>query len=93
MESRQGLTISRLIVKAADQTDTGDYACSSDAGASNSTAIHVITGKAPFMYAIIFFVLLAAFYADASLEVAFATFIIGTRAICTVCILLSAALF
>ena len=44
MESRQGLTISRLIVKAADQTDTGDYACSSDAGSSNSTAIHVITG-------------------------------------------------
>ena len=45
VESRQGLTISRLIVKAADQTDTGDYACSSDAGSSNTTAIHVITGK------------------------------------------------
>ena len=45
VESRAGLTTSRLIVKAADQTDTGDYACSSDAGSSNSTAIHVITGK------------------------------------------------
>jgi len=45
VESRAGLTTSRLIVKAADQTDTGDYACSSDAGSSNSTAIHVITGE------------------------------------------------
>ena len=40
-----GLVTSRLIVEAADQTDTGNYSCSSDAGHSNSTAIHVITGK------------------------------------------------
>jgi hypothetical protein len=32
-------------VEAADQSDTGNYACSSDAGNSNTTAIHVITGN------------------------------------------------
>lgn len=55
VESRQGLTISRLIVKAADQTDTGDYACSSDAGSSNSTAIHVITGRVANAFFVPFF--------------------------------------
>ena len=39
------LTISRLLVSSADQSDAGDYACSSEAGYSNTTAIHVITGK------------------------------------------------
>lgn len=45
IESRPNLTVSRLIVQAADQSDTGNYACSSDAGSSNITAIHVITGE------------------------------------------------
>ena len=39
------LTISRLLVKSADQSDAGNYACSSEAGYSNTTAIHVITGN------------------------------------------------
>ena len=39
------LTISRLLVSSADQSDAGNYACSSEAGYSNTTAIHVITGK------------------------------------------------
>lgn len=45
IESSPGLTTSRLIVEAADQTDTGNYSCSSEAGNSNFTAIHVIIGE------------------------------------------------
>lgn len=39
------LTISQLLVSSADQSDAGNYACSSEAGYSNVTAIHVITGE------------------------------------------------
>ena len=44
VQSESGLTTSRLIVQEANQNDAGEYSCSSDAGNSNSTAIHVITG-------------------------------------------------
>ena len=36
---------SRLVVSHADVTDTGRYSCSSLAGTSNATSIHVIKGK------------------------------------------------
>ena len=45
LESTHGLTTSQLFVESADQSNTGNYSCSSDAGHSNTTAIHVITGK------------------------------------------------
>ena len=45
LESSHGLTTSQLFVESADQSNTGNYSCSSDAGHSNTTAIHVITGK------------------------------------------------
>lgn len=45
VQSESGLTTSRLIVQEANQNDAGEYSCSSDAGNSNSTAIHVITGE------------------------------------------------
>ena len=45
IKSAPELTISRLLVSSADQSDAGNYACSSEAGYSNTTAIHVITGK------------------------------------------------
>jgi len=45
VRSKPGLTISRLIVNSADQSDTGSYTCSSEAGDSNQTAIHVIIGE------------------------------------------------
>jgi len=45
LESSHGLTTSQLFVESADQSNTGNYSCSSDAGHSNTTAIHVITGE------------------------------------------------
>ena len=45
IKSAPELTVAQLLVNSADQSDAGNYACSSEAGYSNVTAIHVITGK------------------------------------------------
>jgi len=47
VKSKVGYSTSRLVVSHADLSDTGHYSCSSQAGNSNDTSIHVIKGETP----------------------------------------------